>query len=89
MNMFLFRYDAFVLFVVIISSKAEEGYGHEVLYPVLHLEIPYADYYTLLRILSVSNPLLSEIHQRNPQGKCNIFEIMSVKTKEILVSPKI
>ncbi len=48
-----------------ISSRAEKQTRDEaLLYPILHLEIPFAEYYTLLRILSTSNPLMSESHQR-------------------------
>lgn len=68
-KMSLVSYGVFVVLLA-ISIRSEKHDGN-VPYPTLHLEIPFADYYTLLRILSVSNPLLSEFHQRNsPQGKC-------------------
>jgi hypothetical protein len=89
---FLHNGAFFVLFVVIINSIAEKSdAGYELPYPALHLEIPYADYYTLLRILSVSNPLLSEFYQRNsPQGKYyGAFEMLALMHYLKLISQPI
>jgi hypothetical protein len=66
-RMSLLLYSALLVFCLTSSCRGEGSQEYEVPYSTLHIQIPYADYYVLLRILAASYPQLKEIHRQNSQ----------------------